>query len=138
MSTESPAEKSVGVFSIIVGIVMSAVAILLTIGVSPMLLFARDSRDMTGGIAGAVLILIMLLTGIILVLRNNAPPGLMRAFDLIVGGLSFLCGAGILGWGIYMIVTGQEIQKKVLTMPLLFIGFGVDRLRRGIQGQSST
>ena len=103
-----------------------------------MLFFARDSRDMTGGIAGAVLMAIMLVTGIVLVLRENSPPPLLRAFYFIIGGLSAISGVGVLVWGVYSIATGRPIQKQALTMPILFIAFGAEWIRRGVNVQSLT
>ena len=118
-------------FSTIVGVLMSLLAILMTIPVAPMLLFARDARDLTGGIAGTIVILSMLVTGAVLVLREKTPVPMLRAFYFGMGGLSLLVGVGVLGSGIYSISTGVAVQKGALMMPVLFIVLGGVWIQRG-------
>lgn len=138
MPPESTPSKLTITFSIVIGIVISSVAALLSIAVAPMLFFARDSRDMTGGIAGAILMAVMLMTGIVLVLRQNSPPPLLRAFYCIIGGLSVVSGAGVLAWGVYSILTDRPINMRAFTMPILFLTFGAEWIRRGVNVGSSS
>jgi hypothetical protein len=130
-------DRATNMFSTIVGVLMSLIAVLLTIPITTMLLLARDTRDMTGGIAGAVLVVFMLLTGVVLVLREKAPAPIMRAFYFGIGGVSLVSGVGVFCWGIYCISTGAAVQKRALAMPLLFIAVGVEWIRRGFNVRSS-
>ena len=132
MSNENQSgSTATNMFATVVGSLMALAAILLIIPITPMLLFARDSRDMVGGIAGAVLVVFMLLAGVVLVLREKAPPSVMRAFYFGIGVVSLLSGIGVFAWGIYSIGTGANIEKRALTMPLVFVAFGVEWIRRG-------
>ena len=109
-----------------IGVGITSVAVLLSIAVVPMLLFARDSRDLTGGVAGAVLILIMVLAGVVLIFREKTPAPLMRVFYLTLGGLSLLAGIATIGLAFYKQSQGQsvEMRKGFLAVPLAMIGVG--------------
>lgn len=95
MSNENQSgSTSTNIFATVVGSLMALAAILLIIPITPMLLFARDSRDMVGGIAGTVLVVFILLAGVVLVLREKAPLSVMRAFYFGIGVVSLLSGIG--------------------------------------------
>lgn len=126
MDTQSNQNRAANLVMSFVGVALTVFALLLSIAVVPMLLFARDSRDMTGGIAGGILILLMGLTGIVLVFREKTPPRLMRAFHLTFGGFSILAGVAIIGSAVYELSQGEakQINRGVFGIPILFIGMG--------------
>jgi len=129
---QPPASKATNMLYVAVGVGMSLVAVVLMIPVAPMLLFARDSRDMTGGIAGTVVVVIMLVTGLVLILRENAPPALLRTFYFLIGGLSVVAGVGVIASALYEMSQGERVNRRALLMPFGFVAFGVEWVRRGM------
>ncbi|MEP3478729.1 MAG: hypothetical protein ABJZ55_05735 [Fuerstiella sp.] len=88
---------------------------------------------MTGGIAGTVVVVIMLITGLVLILRENTPPCLLRPFYFLIGGLSVVAGVGTIVsafWGIGQI---ERLNRSAIAMPITFVAFGIEWVRRGMQ-----
>ena len=125
-------EVAVAKAATFVGIGMSALAVVILVLIMPMLIFARDSRDLTAGIAGGVLVIAMLLAGVYLVFRENTPKPILRAFYYLMGGLSIVGGVGGLGYAIYQGVQGYDMQKGMLAFPVVLIGTGGYWIKQGL------
>lgn len=125
-----------GRFSTVTGIITGAVAMLLALPVLPMLLFARDSRDLIGGVAGAILVAALLLIAFVLVFRNGSPPRLLRSFYIIIGILSVVAGVGSAVLLVHALATGHPVNNgmplriKHLAGPFIFVFVGLVWIRR--------
>lgn len=116
------------------GTVLVVVALLLTIAVFPILLFPRDSRDLTGGVAGTVVILLMGLAGIYLIFGGRTTPHVARIFYFVFGGLGVVVGIIIVASAIHAISTGRApagFRPRMIFVFLVPFAVAIDWLRRG-------
>ena len=133
MKYNHPDEAAPNFLLIGLGVLLVVVSLLISIAVIPMLLFARDSRDMMGGIAGGVLILSMGLAGIFLILRQNAPLKLQKAFYYLFGLVAIGTGVGTIVMAIYSMNQGgtNGLNRSVFSLPVLMVGLGLFWIRQG-------
>ena len=118
--------------STVVGVVLSAIGLLLTFPVCPLLLSPRDARDLTGGIAGAVVVIALLLTGSVLIFREQTPTALLRAFYLVLGPIGIICGLVVVGWGCYELLRGAKVDMQVFVQPWIYVIVGIEWTCRGL------
>lgn len=133
--TSIPQFRAANLCFVIVGVLFSCFGMLLCVPVAPMLFLARDSRDLVGGIAGSVIIAIMLLGGSVLILRQKAPPALVRAFYIFFGLLALTAGALSLYGLASALLSGQSVNKSGAGLPILMIGLAINWLRLGFKSR---
>jgi hypothetical protein len=124
----------------IAGWAMILLGLLLSAGVAPMLLQARDQRDLVGGIAGSVIIAILVGVGVFLAFPDWLPRSLIRLFYLVFGVLAVFVGVTTFGWLSYnLLIERQEsfqlISVRQLFLPFVEIAVGVIWLRKFITGK---
>lgn len=119
-----------------IGVVLILTAILFSLAVVPMLFQPRDALDRRGGIAGAVSILALTVTGVVLLFRYKTPSPILRFFHLVFGGLSILIGLITAPWIAYnffverISTTLEPMRVRHLFIPVIFVAFGFVWLRR--------
>jgi hypothetical protein len=121
--------------STVVGVALSAIGLLLTLPVCPLLLSPRDARDLTGGITGAVVVIALLLAGSVLIFREQTPTALLRVFYLVLGPIGIICGLAIVGWGSYELVREAKVDVQVFVQPWIYVIVGIEWTRRGLSAR---
>lgn len=115
------------------GVVLIVIAILFSLAVVPMLIQPRDALDRRGGIAGTVLILVLMFTGVVLLFRDKTPSRVLRFFHLAFGSLSVLIGLTTAPWIAYNLfverITTELLKVRTLFIPVIFVGCGIGWLR---------
>jgi hypothetical protein len=124
----------------IAGWAMILLGLSLSAGVAPMLLQARDQRDLVGGIAGSVIIAILVGVGVFLAFPHWLPRSLIRLFYLVFGVLAVFVGVTTFGWLSYnLLIDRQEsfqfISFGQLFLPFVEIAVGVIWLRKFLTGK---
>lgn len=138
MSDMKAETKATGLLSTFVGFAFTAVAVGLAIPVGSMLLFARDSRDVTGGVAGGIVVLILLAVGLVLTLREKTPAPLLRGFYLLMGGMGLIVGTGLLVWVGYRFLNAQDDNYRAIPTAFLFGCVGFHWLGCGFEVKQSS